>query len=139
MLFLQFAFGQTEPTSDESFIVITIPQDNATVGWRPVIEGKLKESKKLNVYVLIRSQDIPNDIWVQPIPTISKNPGDKQHPYKFKTKAYVGRDGMDGGITFEIVAVVTKKKLTEGQKLSAWNEADPEYQSDAVEVVRKGN
>jgi hypothetical protein len=136
ILFAQIPLFAQSKEEESPPIIIFSPKEGEKVGYRPTVEGKFKVEQKFKIYILTRSLDVPHEIWVQPIPSVKSNHADKTYPRKFQSKIYVGRYGQDTGIKFEIVAVATKKKLKEGQRLSDWDESEAEYQSDVIEVVR---
>ena len=117
------------PIPDGAF-VITDPLDGAEVTWRYVVKGNsdeeviLKQYPKSDIYVLI--YPVGADAWwVQPPVSSSKG--------KWEVNCYFGRYEKDVGVQYKVCAIVTEKKLIEGQIYTEL--PDHVAQSNIVSVV----
>lgn len=111
----------------KSKLRITEPLDGAKVDPRPMVKGTV-DDPSADVWVIIHPMEVA-DYWVQPRLTVRENG-------TWRVSAYVGREGMDIGQEFEVMAVANPKStLTEGMKLGGWPEA--EWKSQIVDVTRK--
>ncbi len=109
-------------------IAIAKPCNDARVGWRTIVKGKVSDPKA-TVQVIIHPLEV-NDHWVQPKIDVSSDG-------TWQVLAYFGRDGsIDAGKPYEVMAVVNPKTpLKEADVLPDWPEA--EAKSDIIRVSRK--
>jgi len=114
--------------SGELSIQITAPENEASVTWRPTVEGKVS-SPNATVWVIVHPVNT-GGYWVQPSVGVG---GDG----KWRVQIYVGRaPDADVDLHFEIMAIAQPKaNLKEGDVLSAWPTA--EAKSQIIDVIRK--
>ena len=114
--------------SNELSIQITAPGDNASVDWRPTVQGTVSDPNA-TVWVVVHPVNT-GGYWVQPSVGVD---GDG----KWRVQIYVGRaPDADVDVHFEIMAVAQPKaNLKEGDVLSAWPTA--EAKSQVIAVIRK--
>jgi len=120
------------PPIPEGAFVITDPLDGAEVTWRYVVKGNINEEVTLkqypnaDIYVLIYT--VGTDAWwVQPPVTYSEG--------KWEVNCFFGRSGKDVGVQYNVCAILTEKKLIEGQIYTEL--PDHVAQSNIVSVIRK--
>lgn len=108
-------------------LAITSPAPNAKVGARAMVEGTVGDATA-TVWVVVHPLEV-SDYWVQPRVTVKEDGN-------WKVMAYFGEAGRaHRGKRFEIMAVRNPKdRLSEGNKLAFWPEA--EQASQVVEVLR---
>ena len=108
-------------------LAITSPAPNAKAGARAMVEGTVGDATA-TVWVIVHPLEV-SDYWVQPRVTVKEDG-------TWKVMAYFGEAGRaHQGKRFEIMAVRNpKKRLSEGNKLAFWPEA--EQASEVVEVIR---
>lgn len=113
---------------DKLAVDIEEPDDSASTGHRPVVEGRVTEPKA-SVWVVVHPIDV-SGYWVQPNVTVRNNGA-------WKVKIYIGRSGdQDVGKSFEIMAFANPgQDLREGLVLNNWPES--EATSDVVEITRE--
>lgn len=120
--------NSTARPAGELSVQITAPGDNASVDWRPTVEGKVS-SPSATVWVIVHPVN-SGGYWVQPSVGVG---GDG----KWRVQIYCGRaPDADVDVHFDIMAVAQPKaNLKEGDVLSAWPTA--EAKSQIIDVIRK--
>lgn len=120
--------NSTARTAGELSVQITAPENEASVIWRPTVEGKVS-SPSATVWVIVHPVNT-GGYWVQPSVGVG---GDG----KWRVQIYVGRaPDADVDVHFEIMAVAQPKaNLKESDVLSAWPSA--EATSQVIAVIRE--
>jgi hypothetical protein len=121
LTFLSTAIAQ------EGILRINVPAQDERVPERPYVEGTVPDPRT-TVWVVVHPMETSN-YWVQPAVSVKED-------RTWKVKIYVGRPGsVDSGSRFEIRAVANPRgRLSEGQVLDAWPDAQSE--SQVVGVTR---
>ncbi len=91
-------------------VQIDSPQQNAEVVLQEIVKGKVS-NPKATVYVLVHPL-LTHIWWVQRMPSPPNQDG------TWQTVCYFGTENKGVGESFEVVAIVTNKKLEEGQTLT---------------------
>ena len=114
--------GTTPPSS---FVVISEPEEKDEVSWRYMVEGSSSatEDSGLSVYVLIWTVEAEEAWRVQPTTTFSDG--------SWQSYAYFGREDMDIGVTFRVVAILTTQNLSAGQAFIVL----PDYDAKSKEIL----
>lgn len=106
---------------------INEPLNGDRVTSRQMVKGTVS-NPTAEVWVVIHPMEVA-EYWVQPRLTVREDG-------TWKVSAYVGREGMDSGKDFEIMAVANPRNpLSEGMKLSGWPEA--EWYSNVIDITRR--
>jgi len=117
-----------EAIAQDSEITITSPNDETSVGLRPLIKGTVT-GHSATVWVVVHPVET-EDFWVQPRVKVSPDG-------TWKVRIYIGRPGSeDIGKFFEVRAVKNPtKSLKKGDVLGGWPNA--EVSSYVIELERE--
>ncbi len=126
MLILIFSVVYLAAAFASDMIKVSIDPPGAEVGPQAVITGKVSGTSS-DIYVLVHPLQ-SKLYWTQRIPSPRNRDG------SWRTLCYFGNKSVGIDEAFEIVAIITSKKLTEGQTLTALPE--DAIRSDIIMVKR---